>query len=153
MPTISVNSCCKDRLLQNSRPLPTPLLDSGVPGLLLMATTGAPAVIVVIAVMTAATSAVMGAVMIARSTRDVVAVVEIKLVAVAVAVAVAALPRGLMQPARFATRRGTMPRIAGPDTPMMMIMVTKRCMPRMVLTPIGTKILVPPTTLLENSTI
>jgi hypothetical protein len=105
------------------------------------------AVIVVIV----ATSAEIGAEMIA--TRDVVAVVVVQLVAVAVGADAAAPLLGWMQPARFVTRRGTMPKIAGPDIPMMMIMVTKRCMPLMVLTPIGTKTLVPHTTLLVNSTI
>jgi hypothetical protein len=64
---------------------------------------------------------------------------------------VAPLP-GLMSPAKSAIRRAILLKTAGPATPRMMTMVTRRFMPPMVSTQIGTRIRVLLITSRVNST-
>jgi hypothetical protein len=97
-------------------------------------------------VMTVATLGVM----IAPFNRGAVGVVATLEGGAAVAMDVAGLLPGLMSRARYATRRGTMPKIVGIDTPTMMTMARRRSMLPMAWTQIGTRIQVLPITSRES---
>jgi hypothetical protein len=95
----------------------------------------------------------MDAEMTVRSNRAKAVAVDLLAVVVAVGMAVAAPPLGSMSHAKFATKRGITPRSAGPDTPMMMTMSTRKFPPPMTSTQIGSKTRVPHTISQESSII
>jgi hypothetical protein len=89
-------------------------------------------------------------VMIAPFNTDAVEVVATQEGGAAVAVDVAGLLPGMMSRARFATRRGTMPKIVGLVIPTMTTMARRRSMLPMAWTQIGTRIQVLPITSRES---
>jgi hypothetical protein len=94
----------------------------------------------------AKTTTVTRSEMIVRSNRDVVEAEDPPEEGAAVGVDDAGPLPGLMPRARYATRKGTMPRIVGLAVPMMMIIVRKKFMLPTVWTPTGTRILELPIT-------
>jgi hypothetical protein len=111
------------------------------------------AVLAVTAVATAEMIVAIAEEMIARSIKDEVATMEtLEGAVVADTDVVAPLP-GLTSRVKYATNRDTMPKIAGPDMPMMMIVATKKSMLLMGSTPTGTRIRVPHTISPVNSII
>jgi hypothetical protein len=137
-------------LLLSLSPQPMLFLVSGAPATTAMETT---TTTMAGSVGIAKTIAVTRGVMIVPSNRGVVEAVDHPEEGAAEGVDGAGLPPGLMPRAKYATRRGTMQKIAGLAMLMMMIIVRKKFMPPTVWTPTGTRTLELPTTSQESSTI
>jgi hypothetical protein len=111
------------------------------------AVTAATVATVVIAVMTAGGTTVRSLLLV------VVEAVDPLVGGETVAADVAALLHGLTSLAKSAIKKAILPKTVGPATPRMMTMVTRKFMPPMVLTPIGTRTPAPPITSRVSSTI
>jgi hypothetical protein len=146
---ISANYSLLVLLLLSLSRLPMPLLAKGA----LVPTTTTPTTTMADHEATVATAEMIVGMIVettAPSIKDGVVGVDPLEGGVGVAVAVVAQPPGSMSHAKYAAKRATTQKIAGPVTPMKMTMARRRSMQLTVWIQIGTRTRVPLTILLES---